>query len=348
MPADIDILQNKLLRKLVRKYSGLLGVYVFDSGPSVDPDVQIPQFAKAASKTIRNLLTADKIECVGFGWGKTVKMVVDDLPKEPAPNRRIWFIPTCGDALGSDSPESSSQIAKNCDKAINLWVDDLVKKTIAHESMRHVSLRGVPDRIHVECSEAEKNAIVTRLIWMSPGWRHIFGEKHPFLNGLDVQPKEELVGSKPPVDMLPFVDNLDVILTSGALIRQPDRDLVAESYAATGISKDVYEIATHDFGGILFHAVASQKSNPATIDIEETAENERRVAVWNANWTGISLAQYKECVVRACQRNTPGVVMVAIGSGKAWIVLHALESKLVNTLIIDQSLAEALDRDKSL
>ena len=61
-------------------------------------------------------------------------------------------------------------------------------------------------------------------------------------------------------------------------------------------------------------------------------------------WTGVTIEQLRECVVRAQRKNAPGILVVAIGASKAPVVHAAVRSGLVQHLFTDQYLADRLEQ----
>jgi len=57
---------------------------------------------------------------------------------------------------------------------------------------------------------------------------------------------------------------------------------------------------------------------------------------------GITEEKMQKCAENAFHNKTAGVIVVAIGANKAKSVYESMKRKLVNTLVIDLDLAEAL------
>jgi hypothetical protein len=73
---------------------------------------------------------------------------------------------------------------------------------------------------------------------------------------------------------------------------------------------------------------------------------EAKVKRINTQWTGIQREHVARCAERArASEGTPGVIVLAIGRAKAEAVIEAVNQSLVNHLLIDQDLADALVED---
>ena len=79
---------------------------------------------------------------------------------------------------------------------------------------------------------------------------------------------------------------------------------------------------------------------------ERKAIVEAKVKRINAQWTGIQREHVARCAERArSSQQTPGVIVLAVGRAKSGIVIEAVNQSLVNHLLIDQDLADALVED---
>ena len=86
---------------------------------------------------------------------------------------------------------------------------------------------------------------------------------------------------------------------------------------------------------------------------EGLAEKDRiEVDDINARWTGVKVANLKRCADRAFKGDPmtgpPGLVIAAVDARKANIVLDIVKRGLVNHLLIDEDLQEALERHLGL
>ena len=63
----------------------------------------------------------------------------------------------------------------------------------------------------------------------------------------------------------------------------------------------------------------------------------------NERWLGIQLEHLQKCAAAAVRKRSPGVVVLAIGEGKAEVVLEAIKHKLVNIVCCDMRLMKRLE-----
>ncbi|MBS0260899.1 MAG: hypothetical protein JSS02_02995, partial [Planctomycetes bacterium] len=118
------------------------------------------------------------------------------------------------------------------------------------------------------------------------------------------------------------------------------------------LTREDFEAYTFgDIGGVyllrpdLGQLIAARQGRPATSKgaKDRGASVTAKVERINAQWTGIQRDQIARCAERA--RINPqhnGVIVLAIGKAKAEAVIEAVNQSLVNHLLIDQDLADAL------
>lgn len=63
----------------------------------------------------------------------------------------------------------------------------------------------------------------------------------------------------------------------------------------------------------------------------------------NERWLGIQLKHLQNCAAVALRKRSPGVVVLAIGEGKAAVLLEAIKHKLVNIVCCDMPLMKSLE-----
>ena len=61
-------------------------------------------------------------------------------------------------------------------------------------------------------------------------------------------------------------------------------------------------------------------------------------------WTGVRLKHLQRIAQQAERRKRPGVIVVSLGIDRAEIIAEAVRCGLINELIVDRSLADALAR----
>lgn len=132
----------------------------------------------------------------------------------------------------------------------------------------------------------------------------------------------------------PLVNLLDMVLTSAGSAVRPLGGAMDEILSAAEISEtDLTRLIIGDVGGVLI-------PKPAL-----SADDNRLVAELNAMWTGITRAHLSRLALRsgAPAGSAGGVVVAAIGRERAEIVAGLINLEMVNELIIDWDLAEALE-----
>ena len=91
---------------------------------------------------------------------------------------------------------------------------------------------------------------------------------------------------------------------------------------------------THgDIGGVFLPKEEIRKSDPLMW---------RKLEDINTYWMGAKKTHFEHCAKNAAKAQTPGVILVAVGSRKARIVTECVRKGLVNQLIIDHDLARAI------
>lgn len=74
------------------------------------------------------------------------------------------------------------------------------------------------------------------------------------------------------------------------------------------------------------------------------AAGRRDVDGLNAMWTGVKLKHLQRIAQQAERRGRPGVIVVSLGDNRAEIIAEAVRCDLINELIVDRPLADALAR----
>ena len=129
-----------------------------------------------------------------------------------------------------------------------------------------------------------------------------------------------------------YVDQMDSLITSVGSAAAPVRGSTAELLMAAEIdTKTLRDLVVGDIGGIL---IPKQSL---------TAEKKALVDDINKMWTGLSLDRLATIARRAASgRNLGGNIVVAFGREKIESVVQAIRMGLVNELIIDRDLENAL------
>ena len=136
----------------------------------------------------------------------------------------------------------------------------------------------------------------------------------------------------------PLIDRVDSLLTSAGASRRV-MGFVHEELLRAGstpskplTSAKLSELVAGDIGGIIIPKPGLNAA--ARREVEQLA----------AMWTGVTLAHLLRIARQADRTGRPGVILVALGSDRAEIVAEAVRRGLVNELIVDRQLANALTR----
>jgi hypothetical protein len=131
----------------------------------------------------------------------------------------------------------------------------------------------------------------------------------------------------------PLVNMLDMVVTSAGSASRPLGGALDEVLSAAELSAaDLTRLIVGDIGGVLI----PRRDLPP--------EDLRLVEELNVMWTGITKGHLGRLALRAGDRTgAAGVVVAAVGRERAEIVAGLIELEMVNELIIDWDLAEALE-----
>lgn len=131
----------------------------------------------------------------------------------------------------------------------------------------------------------------------------------------------------------PLVTMIDMVITSAGSATRPLGGAMDEILSVAEISAaELTRLIIGDIGGVLI-------PRPGL-----SSEDDDLVEEINAMWTGITKQHMSRLALRAGMRSgASGVVLVAIGRQRAEVVAGLIELEMVNELIIDWDLAEALE-----
>ncbi len=132
----------------------------------------------------------------------------------------------------------------------------------------------------------------------------------------------------------PLVNRIDTVITSVGSAARPLGGAMEEVLQAGDISAaELKELIVGDVGGILIPHPGVSEAGAA------------RVEELNSMWTGITKDHLARLAMRAAATGGAGVVVAAIGRERAPIVAELIRLEMVNELIIDWDLANALERE---
>lgn len=129
-----------------------------------------------------------------------------------------------------------------------------------------------------------------------------------------------------------LIRQMDTIITSVGSSERPVGGAQSELMLAGDISAaELRSLIAGDVGGVLI-----PKSGLSAGDTALLTEI-------NAMWTGITMDHLSWLARNAAQNETPGVVVIAIGRDRAEVIYEMISQNLVNQLVIDWDLANALE-----
>jgi DNA-binding transcriptional regulator LsrR (DeoR family) len=288
---------------------------VFDCGPGSNDAERIRKLGEYAATHVRGLLVRARV--CGLTWGGMLNSVVNGLRNLHAPApwaaAEIQCIPLSGEPLGEDPTSfSSSSLAHVLGDIVN--GDQYDAPSIA------MVPAFVPDRF-------PRNEIngVWRLIELVESYHKIFGEH---LNG---KPKPPKAKAEPPL-----AECLDMVLTSVGSAEKPlgfGRGLLFKQMNVT--LPELKTLIVAEVGGVCIPRL--------NLDKKQT----RRFESVRRCWTGLQKEHLIKCSARgsdAYDKGPPGVVVVSGGTGRAAPICELIKLGLVNHLIIDDVLANELEK----
>jgi DNA-binding transcriptional regulator LsrR (DeoR family) len=244
----------------------------------------------------------------GVAWGETLSAIVRGLERIGPPaawaKRPLMFVPIAGEPLGKGPAATSAS-------TLAQRLDEIVSGDTQHRSS--LSLGALPALIPREFSVAEEQ-VIKKLFRFVDAYRAVFG------------------GDGYQTPQPPWIERIDMLLTSvGPLERPLGYGGNALLRAADVDVEELRRMIAGDVAGVLLPRPAL---NPKARDT--LADIRRR-------WRGIQDVHLRRCAERG-RKGRPGIVIVALGANKAATVREVVQRGLVNHLLIDDDLAEALQR----
>lgn len=238
-------------------------------------------------------------------WGRTVSHVVDGMP-----------------AASADAPDRSIRFVPVCGEPLERASERDTSSHLAerlHQRMRSSaalppSLTGVPALIPRRFQGADARGI-RKFVREAASYREVFGTATPLIDRVD----SLLTAVGPSSRPMGFIH--DELLRAGST---PRKKLTAARLS---------ELVAGDLGGVLFPR--------PDLDSREQTE----VEALNAMWTGATLRHLERIARQAARGTRPGIIVVSMGDEeRAKIIAEAVRYGLINELIIDRPLSEALTR----
>jgi DNA-binding transcriptional regulator LsrR (DeoR family) len=271
-------------------------------------DASLRRVGRAAAARVGELLRQSDVFAVT--WGTTVSHVVDGLAEAPPPlpaTRSIRFVPVCAEPL-EKSPDADTSTSTHLARRLH----GLLQATTDPPP----SLTGVPALIARRFREAHAEGI-RKYVEGAASYREIFGPRAPLIAKVD----SLLTSVGPSNAPMGFIHK--ELLSAGSMPKKP----LTSTRLATLVAGDI--------GGVLLPKRGLNKQG------RDDVEN------LNAMWTGVKLKHLQRVAQQADRRKRPGVIVVALGADRAEIVSEAVQRGLINELIIDRPLADALARTLS-
>lgn len=275
------------------------------------PSEEEPFFLFAADRVLQ-LLAHSSV--VGVMWGSALWKLVNRIKTQVATSKPIkpWplqCVPLAGDPVHvmhqGNQPCSASQLAAALEEALTGQRQEATPTLTGVHAYYPLRLRMTPEfRDHLAGI---------------PGYRRIFGSGS--------------TGPEPPL-----AERVDTFLTGVGVLPLEDsaawpqaavflRQLIAQQEST---AEELSRLAYGDFGGLLLAREGLGQRDAA------------RVEALNQSWTGMQLPKLKQLAARAAANRAPGIVVVAAGAAKACMIREVMRRGLVNELIIDTALADAL------
>jgi len=310
-------------------------VRVFYSGPSATDKVGYHKrqqlFGWNAALYIQELVP--RMHRVGMAWGKTIARLIDGLhPLHLKFEKGTLVFPVSGEPLREHGEENSAT-------TLAAGLQESVEGGPAEGPGLNMIIPCVPDHF----DEAVTAQIKHSLLGQVAGYRRIFlGEagQRPLIDEIDTLITGVGTASKTSADPW-LIERVNAM--------QKDPPLTREDFEAYtfGDIAGVYLLRPK-----LNKLVAARHADNSRGDGRKARERnvdvEAKINRINTQWTGIQREHLSRCAERAwASPQTPGVIVLAIGRAKSAIVIEAVNQSLVNHLLIDQDLADALVEDLS-
>ncbi len=288
-------------------------------------------FAAAAATCVAQLLRRARL--IGIMWGRSVERLVSqlqgalDLPPRRKPPR-VQCIPLCGDPVHLMNQRyvgySASSLAGLLGKALQGQAAQRTRRSDLP------CLVGVPAYLPRSLLQQIGTAAWQGFIQGIPGYRAIFGPANG--NGRPLVERVDTIISGTGI----IVSGSDEVDHHSAPARRVQRektgDFIRERLELEdGVTKQALaELIFGDIGGWLLRR---QRLSPA---------DQLEVDSLNQGWTGITGEHLKRVARAAKAGGAPGIILLAAGRAKAEMVAEIVRQGLVNQLLLDSSLTNAL------
>lgn len=279
------------------------GVHVVNSGSSGrDIDQRLQRFGRAAAEPFSELIR--RSDFMAVTWGNTVSHLVDGIThvKGPRPAPRAIRF----------VPVCGEPLDRGSDQATASHLAERLHKIMGSTASTPPSLTGVPALIPRRFIGPDADGI-RKFVAQAGSYKEVFGTASPLIDKVDSLITAVGSSKKP----MGFIH--DELLKAGSL---PKKKLTTPSLG---------KLVVGDLGGVLFPRPGLSARGRAEVD------------ALNRMWTGAKLRHFERIAKQAARSTRPGIIVVAMGGeDRAAIVAEAVRHGLVNELIIDRTLADAL------
>jgi len=266
------------------------------------------EFTRQAAPYIHSLMNRPSVRLCGVTWGYMLFDLVIALRGIQAAwkSEPVQVIPLSGDPFKERKEEPPSLTSSNIAAELG--------RIINGDSYRAHWLGPVPAFIPEEFDTPSARKVIERWIQLVPDYEEIFGDGSEAHAGL--------------------ANNLDMLLTSVGTAETPlgfgkGRLLNSLGTQIQNLRDEIYG----DVGGIL---------------LPRSSEPSKLVQTITSRWKGIRYDHLARCARRADDdehySGRPGIVILSVGKARAEVIAAAVSRGLVNHLVIDQELAEELER----
>jgi|GEM_PF-5536553 len=314
-------------------------VQVFYSGPTATDKTgyhkRQQMFGWNAALYVRELVP--RMHRVGVAWGKTIARLIDGLgPLHPKFARGTQFFPVSGEPLREHGEENSAT-------TLAAGLQAFVGGSANEVPGLNMVIPCIPDLFSDDVTSQIKQSLLGQV----EGYRRIF------LAGSGAGSS----GAGPGPERL--IDRMDTLITGVGTASKTSTDpwlieRVNAMHNSPPLTREDFEAYTFgDIAGVyllrprLPEIIASRNARTPGVSAralrELNATVESKIKRINSQWTGIQREHVAGCAERArTSGQTPGVIVLAIGRAKSETVIEAVNQSLVNHLLIDQDLADAL------
>lgn len=298
-------LVDLLARVQSRTGVNVRGVHVVDSGSSSEKGQSLAaRLGRFGRAAAEPLLALVRgSEILAVTWGTTVSHCVEALKSHPP--RSLAQPIRCVPVCGEPLDRKS-----DCDTSSQLALR--LHQIVGPAAPDPPSLTGVPALISRRFRGGDARSI-RKFVAQAASYREVFGTRSPLIKRVD----SLLTAVGPSSHPMGFIH--EELLKAGST---PSKKLTSAALS---------KLVVGDVGGILF-------PRPG-LDARGRAE----VNALNSMWTGAKLSHLERIATQASRGTRPGIIVVAMGGDdRAAIVAEAIRHGLVNELIIDRTLSEAL------